>query len=676
MAAMVAFYDQAFDIALPHVLGFCDGPALCRAPSVSRSWRRTFCCVNTPHQVLFRDVSLQRWPWLSGSIAWSHCGHHLWHHYMGNWQALCCDGNRANAACGLELVVPLASRGQGRSCVQGPWVQFPGRDVHLRINAYPVGNRRMTVTHLSAYLEVLGPMLKDGWHMALDFTFVMQHRGPAGKEVSCNWSSGPVRFMDNPTGGGRLDWGCHELLPISGADAAGAAQEVTLRAHVTLQESIVEVVHAHMLSSHADDFGLCRFHTFEHMPKRGDRFGDGSAVRPLRLSLPSSTTKVELVRAVAQALGLPVARLWRFSRSLEAQGRLACSLPEGPRHVLAEAAGGLDEAEENAEGVYALLTKWTIGESSGGARQNFFRVLAEGGAAAEPSATPVGSARVFVKLFTLERGLRYEAVVAVPCTEDARVLLPPILERLALPEKPHAPCGDGRAASRDEWRLVWEGGPADWAAPPAGCEEDGRADQVVNGHGVVAQGDILVLCPSHALAELATVYRRQYLRRVREFVDLYQREAAQPGSATFAELCQVMDRLNIDAWRLEQLLYPVAPPAPGQSVSEAVAPVAGAPRVADAAANLAPVPLMSLLRMLPGLHPQFFCDSCGSRELRGCRFNCLVCSDFDLCAACCSSDAQRDTARPRDHNGRCHEAWHRMVWVRPALPADCLDSCT
>jgi len=118
------------------------------------------------------------------------------------------------------------------------------------------------------------------------------------------------------------------------------------------------------------------------------------------------------------------------------------------------------------------------------------------------------------------------------------------------------------------------------------------------------------------------------------------------GSTSFAELCRVMDALNVDVWRLEQL----------QSASARS--------------------LLALMDSLPGLHPQFYCDACGTKEFRGCRLNCLVCSDFDLCARCHAEQPEtlrpEQMARPDDHRGRCHERSHRMVRVWPALPPHCL----
>mmetsp|Transcript_5329 Transcript_5329/g.14806 ORF Transcript_5329/g.14806 Transcript_5329/m.14806 type:complete len:635 (-) Transcript_5329:268-2172(-) len=629
---MCSAMDHAVDIALSNVLGFCDGGLLRVLQSVSRSWRRTFCCVNA-NQNLFRAVCLQKWPWLKDTLLWSHCSDHFWHRYLGNWQLLCQDSNRANAVCSLEVTVPL-DISEAKGCVQGPWVPFPGRDLHLRINAYPVGNRRMTTTHLSAYLEVQGPPQKKEWHAALDFTFVMQDPTESAHEVS--WSSGPVRFLERKEGAsGRLDWGCHELLPMDAITRDGQAKpsEVLIKAHVALQEALVEVVHLNWLGLHADDFGLCNF-TGTFTPwHQGCRRVPG---QPVRLMLPASTTKSELLRAVSRAVGRPTPRVWRFSRSLDAHGRLICNLPEAPRHLLASTS---EEEDDDGNAIYALLTKWTLGESSGGTRQNFFRVLAEDCPMMASSSTPAFStglayfARVFLKQYDSDGTLHFKTFIELPGTEDGQQLLPAVLDAV----------GEMQQTPGIQWCLVREGSPADWveARAPAKLQRALKG-ALINGSGPVVNGDILVLSRYADVGRLAALYQSQYERRVADFVALYAQETEQVGSVSFASICRVMDRLNVDVWRLEQLM--------GSS---------GSCRS-----------LLALMTSLPGLHPQFFCDACGTRELRGFRFNCLICSDFDLCSRCYYQ--QPDTLRSSDHHGRSHERSHRMVRVWPALPADCL----
>lgn len=632
---MCGLADHAVDIALSNVVCFFDRELLFLSQYVNRSWRRTCCSVNAS-QSLFRAVCLQNWPWLRDSLLWSHSGHHLWHRYMGSWKLLCQDSNRANAVCTLALKVPL-DQSELRGCVQSPWVAFPGRRLQLRINAYPIGNQRMTTTHLSAYLEVQGPAQLKEWHAALDFTFVMQNPSETTPEVS--WSSGPVRFLERKEGaGGRLDWGCHELLPMRAITRDGEMKpnEVLIKSHVALQEAMVEVVHLDWLTSHVDDFGLCNFsETFT--PWQGTTRWE--PCKPIRLMLPASATKAELLHSVSRTLGRFVSRIWRFSRSLETRGRLTCSLPEAPRHLLAST----DEEEEDDNAIYALLTKWTLGESSGGTKQNFFRVLVEDdpdplsdGATPERPLVGGHTAKVFLKRLRSDGTLHFEAFTDVPMTEDVQQLLPSILS--AVGEELQT-----LGALQSQWCLVREGSPSDWVEA---CSSFGPGREagggVINNSGPVVNGDILVLCRRVDVHRLFALYRRQYERRVAAFVELHSQETAQVGSVSFAALCRVMDRLNVDAWRLEQLV--------------------GGPS--------GPCSLLALMASLPGLHPQFFCDACGTRDLRGFRFNCLVCSDFDLCATCYSQ--QPPSVRPNDHHGRFHERSHRMVKVWPALPADSL----
>eukprot|EP00443_Scrippsiella_acuminata_P017299 CAMPEP_0115362512 /NCGR_PEP_ID=MMETSP0270-20121206/102743_1 /TAXON_ID=71861 /ORGANISM="Scrippsiella trochoidea, Strain CCMP3099" /LENGTH=250 /DNA_ID=CAMNT_0002785085 /DNA_START=722 /DNA_END=1474 /DNA_ORIENTATION=+ len=169
--------------------------------------------------------------------------------------------------------------------------------------------------------------------------------------------------------------------------------------------------------------------------------------------------------------------------------RLACSLPEAPRHLLIDKSSAPVGAEEDGpSGVYALLTKWTLGESSGGARQNFFRLLAEG--AGRDAITPLAyigvssTVRVFIKVFSPSHGLRFEAVVQVPNTENVLILLPPILAALGLPPTPPTPeAGAGDVV--DEWCLAWEGSPSDWYRAPLGCSDE----EMYSGNGGIPLHD-------------------------------------------------------------------------------------------------------------------------------------------------------------------------------------------
>mmetsp|Transcript_12121 Transcript_12121/g.27491 ORF Transcript_12121/g.27491 Transcript_12121/m.27491 type:complete len:643 (-) Transcript_12121:356-2284(-) len=629
---MCSFGDHAVNIALSNIVVFFDRELLFVGQYVCWSWQRTLCSVNV-NQSLFRAVCLQDWPWLRDSFAWSSSGHHLWQHYVGSWKVLCQHANQANTVCTLDLAVPLDESGFGVS-VQSPWVKFPGRGFQVRINAYPVGNRRMTTTHLSAYLEVKFPAQKKDGHTALDFTFVMQH--PTEKAHEVWWSSGPVRFLERKEGAsGRLDWGCHELFPmgtiLSLRDGEVKPAEVLITSHVALQEAFVEVVHIDWLFEHSNDFGLCAFNgTF--VPRHGSSHGARS--RPVGLTLPASITKGELLHAVSRVLGRFVSRLWRFSRSLEVQGRLTCNLPEAPRHLLAS----VEEEEDDRNAVYALLTKWTLGESVGGTKQNFFRLLAQDDPnpflEIEETRRRQGNGRtatVFVKHMGSDGTLRYEAIVDVPETEDVEQLLPAILSAVR----------EEVSTSARTWCLVREGSPSDWVQDPTSMTCD--LSELINSGGLVVNGDILVLCSQADLHNLSCLYQREYRRRVDNFVALYSQEMAQVGSVSFASICRVMDDLNVDAWRVEQL----------------ASSTSGSPNS-----------MLALMSTLPSLHPQFFCDACGTRELRGPRFNCLVCSDFDLCETCYNKELP--SVRPNDHHGRFHERSHRVVKVWPALPADCL----
>ncbi|KAL3666547.1 hypothetical protein V7S43_008176 [Phytophthora oleae] len=44
--------------------------------------------------------------------------------------------------------------------------------------------------------------------------------------------------------------------------------------------------------------------------------------------------------------------------------------------------------------------------------------------------------------------------------------------------------------------------------------------------------------------------------------------------------------------------------------------------------------LATLRYIMEGRHLGFICDSCGETDFTGARFNCAICSDYDLCAAC------------------------------------------
>jgi len=621
-------FGVAVEVALPHVLDLCDGLSLCAVLGVSSYWRRTFCCVNAPGQKLFQAACVQQWPWLQTSLSWSNSTHHLWQHYLGSWQALCCDKNRANSIYSFELDVPC---NVAVPCIQSAWVNIPERELQVRVNVYPKGNRRMTTSHLSVYLEVQALSQKKEWHAALDFTFNVHN--PAHSPGTVSWSSGPVRFCSNTFGGSRLDWGCHELLPSHemGLGSQSEAATSKIEAVVSVQEALLEVVHMDWLSSHVNDFGLYPFSTFKKQKTHNK-----CAKAPIRLQLPSSITKAGLLAAVSDALNMPVTHLWRFSRSVEVQGRLMCNLPQAPRQMLA-----IHPDEDDNSAVYALLTKWTLGESAGGSRQNFFRILAETNTRCMGSAVPrSGNAtRVYIKRY--ESDLRFEFPMIIPVDK----------EHAALESMVVAAIDPAGLSKHKDWCLIREGSPSDWSADRNGhhlynkVNHENMGDQnarLINFRGPLVNGDILVLCPASLLPQLIALYQQQYERHVLQFIALYEKEIHQAGSTTFASLCQVMDSLNVDCWRLEQI----------------------------ASAAQTSRPLLCLMRTLPGLHPQFFCDVCGSRELRGCRFNCSVCSDFDLCEACYAK--QPEFFSPKDHTGRAHEPTHKMSMILPPLPEGCM----
>jgi len=167
-------FGVAVEVALPHVLELCDGLSLCAVLGVSSYWRRTFCCVNAPGQKLFQAACVQQWPWLQTSLSWSNSTHHLWQHYLGSWQALCCDKNRANSIYSFELDVPC---NVAVPCIQSAWVNIPERELQVRVNVYPKGNRRMTTSHLSVYLEVQALAQKKSGMLLLilHLMFIIQH---------------------------------------------------------------------------------------------------------------------------------------------------------------------------------------------------------------------------------------------------------------------------------------------------------------------------------------------------------------------------------------------------------------------------------------------------------------------------------------------------------------------
>jgi len=535
------------------------------------------------------------------------------------------DENRANSVCSLSLQVPCIGRGQDKK-LQSEWVAMPERDFQLRLTAYPCGNQQATSTHLSAYLEAM--CTDEDWHAALDFTLVAESAGEPQRKAT--WSSGPIRYVAGG-GGVRVDWGCHKLIPThQGEDV------INLSAHVALQEACVEAVHLQDIKAHTNEFGLC---CFNYM--RSTRFACTCRCS-VKLDVSSAVTKTELNSLAAAALGRPVSTMRRFSRGYDADGRMTCNLPEAPRHPLWSS---LESNSDNDHlSVYGLLTKWTQGESSGGARQNIFRFLA---LADEPPVERTEKHRVlvFVKKFDTGGPLCFHEAVQVETSLDKCVD-----ELWGIPAM-QALC---EGSPGTQWALVREGSPFDWCdeecqrlAATWQCGSSGSHAQVLlNSRGPVTEGEVLVACPVHALPALAALYNSIYKGLVAAFVGMYRKEVEQRGSVPFHKLCDVMECLNVDVWRLEQSL--------GATTSRSS--------------------MLELFEMLPGLHPQFFCDVCGSSELRGPRYNCLDCSDFDMCSACFEAVESEHSAKPTpvDRRGAHHQSTHRLIRIPPPLPADCL----
>jgi len=627
------------DVISLEVLALCDASALCAASVLNTTWRRSFLGVNGPGQELFKALSLQRWPWLFASLQLTHGGHHLWQRYRGCWRALCMDENRANSVCSLTLRVPCyGSTDNKYDKLQSEWVAMPEKDFQLRLTAYPRGNQRAPSTHLSAYLEAF--CTDENWHVALDFTLVAESAVEPMRKAT--WSSGPVRYVACSTGV-RVDWGCHKLIPND-----CCTDTIDLSAHVALQEACIEAAHVEDVRSHEDEFGLC---CFGYM--RSTRL-TCKCCCSVKLAVSSAVTKAELNSIISEALGRPVSTMRRFSRGHDADGRLACNLPEAPRHPLGSS---LESNSENDDlDLYGLLTKWTQGESSGGARQNFFRFLAlSDDSLAAPVLPYVGRAdrseqcRVlaFIKRFDVGEPLRFQAAVQVQSNLDEcrldKLWHCPFMRRLS----------EGSAGS--PWALVREGSPFDWGDEEcltlAATWQKALADTacalpLLNSRGPITEAEVLVACPVSALPALVSLYNGIYKGLVAAFVKMYKQEAEQRGSVPFHKLCDVMECLNVDVWRLEQQL--------------------GATTTRSS--------MLELFEMLPGLHPQFFCDACGSSELRGGRYNCLDCSDFDICSTCFATMGCSDCciAAQVDRRGTHHQRTHRLIRIPPPLPADCL----
>eukprot|EP00403_Amphidinium_massartii_P020777 CAMPEP_0178390730 /NCGR_PEP_ID=MMETSP0689_2-20121128/10796_1 /TAXON_ID=160604 /ORGANISM="Amphidinium massartii, Strain CS-259" /LENGTH=448 /DNA_ID=CAMNT_0020011247 /DNA_START=216 /DNA_END=1559 /DNA_ORIENTATION=+ len=447
------------------------------------------------------------------------------------------DENRANSVCTVALPVP--ADGLKMDKLQGEWTSMPERDFQLRLTAYPCGNQRTTSTHVSAYLEVF--CTEEEWHSALDFTLVAETSPPCVKTAT--WSSGPIRYVANHTGA-RVDWGCHELMPVPRPDGDGS---LSLRAYVALQEAYIEVVHLEDLGSHINEFGLCCF-GYTRNNRRAHRSCCQCSCVAGRF-VNSSTTRSELAHLAAQELGRPVSQLRRFGRSVEVDDKLACNLPEAPRHAL----GWSSDQDEDQLGVYGLLTKWSQGESCGGARQNAFRFLALGD---QPHGQKISGddgrvVTVFVKTFDTASPLRFRKSIQIPSS-----LMGSTGETRAMAVLQHADVRKICACSSSEqWAVVREGSPFDWGkleceaiSSTAAVKNAHREQRLLNDRGSIVEGDIVVICPVKALPALAAVYSTCYSRLIESFVELHRRELHQRGSVLLHEVCDVMEGLNVDVW--------------------------------------------------------------------------------------------------------------------------------
>ncbi|KAK1947919.1 Ubiquitin carboxyl-terminal hydrolase 12 [Phytophthora citrophthora] len=84
--------------------------------------------------------------------------------------------------------------------------------------------------------------------------------------------------------------------------------------------------------------------------------------------------------------------------------------------------------------------------------------------------------------------------------------------------------------------------------------------------------------------------------------------------------------------------------------------------------------LATLRYIMEGRHLGFICDSCGETDFSGARFNCAVCSDYDLCAACnaqsCETShryANVDGKWQRVYNFKDHKTLHSMRKMLPVF---------
>ncbi|KAH7479477.1 hypothetical protein PRIC1_008978 [Phytophthora ramorum] len=86
-------------------------------------------------------------------------------------------------------------------------------------------------------------------------------------------------------------------------------------------------------------------------------------------------------------------------------------------------------------------------------------------------------------------------------------------------------------------------------------------------------------------------------------------------------------------------------------------------------------PLATLRYIMDGRHLGFICDSCGETDFTGPRFNCAICSDYDLCAACNAAQACEISHRyanvdgkwQRVYNFKDHKTSHTMRKMLPVF---------